>query len=86
MYTEKYLAAVKKVEELESAFKANKSKKTATPLMQSRVELEKVSSYSQKFTLESKKNREKKPMLELAELIIGQSSKKQEVNYDNRKF
>mgnify|MGYP003634924520 FL=1 len=71
MYTVEFLAAEKKVKDLELVFKANPSKKTATPLTQSRVELDKFS-FNKKFTFEYRKERERKLILELVSLMKGE--------------
>lgn len=52
MYTQIFIDAQNKVNELQIAFKNDPSKTTATPLAQARVELEKVTIPSVKYTKE----------------------------------
>jgi len=52
MYSQKFLNAQSKVNKLQLKFENNPCKKTASPLAQARVELEKVSCREQKYTAE----------------------------------
>lgn len=70
MYTQTFINAQNKVNELEIAFNLNPSKQTATPLTQSRVELEKLSVPSVKYTKEFRDAKRNRTINSIAECMI----------------
>jgi hypothetical protein len=70
MYTQTFIDAQNRTNELEIAFNLNPSKQTATPLAQSRVELEKLSVPSVKYTKEFRAAEKNRTINSITECMI----------------
>lgn len=70
MYTQTFIDAQNKVNKLEIAFKMDPSKTTATPLTQARVELEKATIPSVKYTKEFRAAERMKTINSIVECMV----------------